>query len=67
MEITKKIIDYMLEQNLDFIYVSKSTSIPVKKFRDMGKTPFNASELCVICEFLKMNPEQFYIKKIKDR
>lgn len=65
METTKNIIDYMIDQNISFEIVSKETGVPVKKFLTQGNEPLNATELCEVCTYLGIKPEQFYIKKVK--
>lgn len=57
----------MKNQNLSFEEVSKATKIPLKKFEMIGDHAFNATELCVICEYLHVKPEQFYERKLGDR
>ncbi len=55
---TKKIYRYMEIHRIDMEKVSKETGIDRKIFQKKPARPLNATELCEVCAYLKIQPEE---------
>lgn len=55
---TKKIYCYMKIHQIDIRKVSKETGIDRKIFQKQPVRPLNATELCEVCAYLKIQPEE---------
>mgnify|MGYP000628787957 CR=1 FL=1 len=55
---TKKIYCYMKIHQIDIQKVSKETGIDRKIFQKQPVRPLNATELCEVCAYLKIQPEE---------
>ena len=65
MEIKSRIIDYMESNKADIDRISRETGIALDRFvRDSG-SEITADELCRLCVYLNVRPEDFYTRKIK--
>ena len=58
MKMTKKIYCYMKIHQIDIQKVSKETGIDRKIFQKQPVRPLNATELCEVCAYLKIQPEE---------
>jgi len=58
MKMTKKIYQYMKIHKIDMQKVSKETGIDRKLFQKEPSRPLNATELCEVCSYLKIQPEE---------
>ncbi|MGN1206423.1 MAG: helix-turn-helix domain-containing protein [Eubacterium sp.] len=58
MKMTKKIYHYMTIHQIDIEKVSKETGIDRKIFETQPMRPLNATELCELCAYLKIQPEE---------
>lgn len=63
MEMKRKIIEYMEEENISIDYISGILHIEQKKFDKNGDIDWNADDLLKICAFLDLDPMQFYKKR----
>lgn len=59
INISKKIRTYIEENNLSIQDISDKTQIPKYKLEKQSPLNFNATELCVICSYLNVSPEDF--------
>lgn len=65
MEVKGRIIDYMAVHKVDMDSVFKATGIePDRLKRDSGRD-ISADELCRLCVYLNVRPEDFYTRKIR--
>ena len=55
---TKKIYRYMEIHRIDIEKVSKKTGIDRRVFQKEPLRPLNATELCEVCAYLKIQPEE---------
>ena len=62
METTNNILCYIHTNEMSIKEISKETGIPVYKLKLNSSTPLNATELCALCYYLKIRPEDFYKK-----
>lgn len=58
MKMTKKIYQYMKIHRIDVEEVSKDTGIDRMVFQKEPLRPLNATELCEVCAYLKIQPEE---------
>lgn len=65
MEVKGRIIDYMELHKIDIDRTSRETGIAPDRFkRDSGRD-ISADELCRLCAYLNVRPEDFYTRKIR--
>ncbi|MCI5883253.1 MAG: hypothetical protein PUG66_07305 [Clostridiales bacterium] len=58
MKMTKKIYQYIKIHRIDVEEVSKDTGIDRRVFQKEPLRPLNATELCEVCAYLKIQPEE---------
>lgn len=66
MELKNKIIDYIGLRGLDIDRVASDTGISIDSLTKESGVDIDADELCVLCVYLGVKPENLYIKK-KDK
>lgn len=64
MEMKSKLLDYIETCGISVDYLSRVLNIDKEKFQDNGRQDWDAQELLQICGYLKVDPLEFYIKKI---
>ena len=64
MKMKKKIIEYISENGIDSQKVSTDTGVPFGKLSDDSNSDINAQELCELCMYLGIRPEDLYRKRL---
>ena len=63
MELKNKIIDYINLRGLDIARVASDTGISIDCLNKESRVNIDADELCVLCVYLDVKPEDLYNKK----
>lgn len=63
MELKNKVIDYISLRGLDIGRVASDTGISVDCLKKDSGVNIDADELCVLCVYLGIKPENLYIKR----
>lgn len=64
MEMKNKVLDYIETCGISVEHLSKVLQIDSKKFQRNNKEDWEAQELLQICNYLKIDPVNFYTPKI---
>ena len=64
MEMKNKVLDYIEACEISVEHLSKVLQIDSKKFQRESKENWEAQELLQICNYLKIDPVNFYTPKI---
>lgn len=64
MELKNKIIEYMSIYGFDIEKVSLDTGVSIESLTKESNTDIDADELCVLCVYFNLKPEDLYTKKI---
>lgn len=63
MELKNKIIDYISLRGLDVARVASDTGVSIVSLTKGSGVDIDADELCVLCVYLDVKPEDLYNKK----
>ncbi len=64
MELKNRIIEHMKVYGFDVKKVSEDTGISIERLTKETDADIDADDLCVLCVYLNVKPEELYIKKI---
>lgn len=64
MEIKNHMIDYIREREISLGDIINNTKVPREKFEKDSLQDLNATEFFEICRYLKVDPKEFYVKKL---
>lgn len=65
MEMKNRIIDYMDDCGISVADLSESLQIEKEKLEKESKVDWNGEELLRICAYLKIDPMDFYTRKLE--
>ena len=65
MEMKNRILDYMDDCGISVAELSESLQIETEKLKKESKADWNAEDLLQICAYLKIDPMDFYTRKLK--
>ena len=64
MKMKNRIIEYMETCEISFDHLSDALKIDRNKFEKNSKKDWSAEELLEICDYLDIDPSQFYEKQL---
>ncbi len=67
MEMKNKIIDYMESCGIDAKKVSDETGVSLRRLTRQSDADIDADDLCKLCTYLSVKPEDFYVRKMTAR